>query len=145
MNVKRYLAASLAVYIASLALGYLIHGVILKSTYDSLRALWRPDMEAKMWIEWLNALLLAFLFTYIFIKGYEGKGIMEGVRFGLLMGLFLSIPVAYGTYMIMPIPYYLALEWFLYGTGQSILFGVIAAAVYRPVAAATPGKRTAAA
>jgi hypothetical protein len=37
--------------------------------------------------------------------------------------------MAYGTYMIIPIPYYLALEWFLYGTAQAILLGAVAAAV----------------
>lgn len=36
MNLKRYLTASLAVFVVSMALGYLIHGVILKPTYDSL-------------------------------------------------------------------------------------------------------------
>ncbi|HVP45926.1 MAG TPA: hypothetical protein VMT32_05060 [Bryobacteraceae bacterium] len=134
MNLKRYLAASFAVFVVSMALGYLIHGVILKPVYDSLQSIWRPGMESKMWIEWVNAFLLSFLFTYIFIKGYEGKGIAEGARFGLLMGLFLSIPVAYGTYMIIPIPYTLALQWFLYGVAQSIVFGVVAAAIYKPAA-----------
>jgi len=132
MNVKRYLAASLAVFAVSLLLGYVIHGVILKPTYDSIQGVWRPDMASKMWIEWLNAFLVSFLFLYIFIKGYEGRGIMEGVRFGLIMGLFLSIPVAYGTFMIIPIPYYLALEWFLYGTVQTMVLGAVAAAIYRP-------------
>src|SRR5216683_2990035 len=105
MNVKRFIAASLAVYVVSLALGYLIHGVLLRATYDSLKSVWRPDMQSKMWIEWLDGFLVSFLFTYIFTKGYEGKGIMEGVRFGLIAGLFISIPMAYGTYMIIPIPY----------------------------------------
>ena len=105
MNVKRFIVASLAVYVASLALGYLVHGVILRPTYDSLKNVWRPDMQSKMWIEWLDGFIVSFLFTYIFTKGYQGGGIMEGLRFGFLIGLFVSIPMAYGTYMIIPIPY----------------------------------------
>ena len=145
MNLKRYLAASLAVCVVSLALGFLIHGIILRPTYESLRSLWRPDMASKMWISWVNTFLMSLLFTYIFTKGYEGRGIMEGVRFGLLVGIFLSIPAAYGTYMIIAIPYSLALQWFLYGTAQTIVLGAVAAAVYRPEAATTPRTRTAAA
>jgi len=141
MNVKRFIAASLAIYTVSLVLGYLVHGVILRATYDSLKNVWRPDMQSKMWIEWLDGFVVSFLFTYIFTKGYEGRGIMEGLRFGLVIGLFVSIPTAYGTYLIIPIPYYLALEWFLYGTAQAILLGAVAAAVYKPLAA--PAKRTA--
>ena len=135
MNLARYFAASLAVFVVSLILNYLVHGVILASTYDSLRALWRPDMQSKLWIEWLTGFLTSFLFTYIFVKGYEAKGIMEGARFGLIVGLFVSIPMAYGTYVIIAIPYSLALEWFLYGTLITILLGITAALVYRPAAA----------
>jgi hypothetical protein len=141
LNVKRYLAASIAVYAAYLALGFLIHGVILKPTYDSLKSVWRPDLQSKMWIEWMNGLFTSFLFTYIFTKGYEGKGIMEGLRFGLIVGLFISIPVAYGTYMIIAVPYSLALQWFLYGTAQSIVGGAIVAAVYKPEGAMARGAR----
>lgn len=135
MNLKRYVAASLAVFVVSLALNYLIHGVILKSAYESVSTLWRPDMQSKMWIAWVNGFLTSFLFTYIFVKGYEAKGIVEGARFGLIVGLFVSIPMAYGTYVIIAIPYYLALQWFLYGTAISILMGVTAALVYKPAAA----------
>lgn len=135
MNLKRYIAASLAVFVVSLVLGYLIHGVILKSTYDSMAGVWRPDMQSKLWIEWLVGFLTSFLFVYIFAKGYEDKGMLEGVRFGLIIGLFVSIPMAYGTYVIVAIPYYLALEWFLYGTASWILMGITAALVYKPAGA----------
>ena len=145
MNVKRFIAASLAVYVISLALGYLVHGVILRPTYDSIKNVWRPDMPSKMWIQWLDGFIVSFLFTYIFTRGYQGRGIMEGLRFGLVIGLFVSIPTAYETYMIIPIPYYLALEWFLYGTAHMILLGAVAAAVYKPLAAPAPAKRTASA
>ena len=58
MNVKRFIVASLAVYAVSLALGYLVHGVILRPTYDSLKNVWRPDMQSKMWIEWLDGFIV---------------------------------------------------------------------------------------
>jgi len=132
MNVKRYLVATLAVFIAAVALGYLVHGVLLQSTYASIHGVWRPDILSKMWINAVNDFILSFVFVYLFAKGYEGRGIMEGVRFGLLMGLIFAIPAAYGTYVIVAVPYYLALEWFLYGVAQTLILGIIAAAIYRP-------------
>ena len=78
MNVKRFVSASLAVYVASLALGFLIHGVILKPTYDSLASIWRPNMNSLMWIVWVNGLITSVIFTYIFAKGYEGKESWRG-------------------------------------------------------------------
>jgi hypothetical protein len=50
----------------------------------------------------------------------------------LIIGLFVSIPMSYGTYVIIAIPYYLALDWFLSGTAISIVMGIAAAAIYKP-------------
>ncbi len=132
MNVKRYLAASVAVFIGAQVLEYLIHNVILRSLYEETKHLWRPDMESKMWIMWVVGLITSFLFVYIFSMGYERKGIMEGFRFGLVIGLFTALPMGYGTYVVIPIPYELAFKWFLYGTAEAIVLGIIAALVYKP-------------
>ena len=136
MNIKRFVAASLAVFVVSQILEFLIHGVLLKATYDSLKHLWRPDMQSKMWIVSLVGFITSFLFTYIFVRGYEGKGILEGVRFGVIIGLFTSIPMAYGMYMMIAIPYSLALQWFVYGMAEAIVLGIVAALIYKPAASA---------
>jgi len=136
VNIKRFVAASLAVFVVSQILEFLVHGVILKATYESLKHLWRPDMESKMWIMYLVGFITSFLFTYIFVKGYEGKGILEGVRFGVIIGLFTSIPMAYGTYVMIAIPYSLALQWFIYGMVETIVMGIVVALVYKPAASA---------
>jgi hypothetical protein len=43
------------------------------------------------------------LSCFIFTKGYEGNGIGEGVRFGLLIGLFMFIPMAIDQFVVYPI------------------------------------------
>ena len=135
MNVKRYITASLAVFVAALVLDFVIHGVILRGAYEATKSVWRPDMESKMWIFWLVNFIAAFPFTYIFVRGYEGKGIPEGVRFGAIIGVYVSVPMAYGMYVMLAVPYSLALQWFLYGMIETILLGIVAALVYRPKAA----------
>lgn len=130
MKWKAFLTTALAVYVVAQLSDYLIHGVILDSAYEATKQLWRPDMDAKMWIMALVTAIWSVLFTLIFIKGYEARGWMEGVRFGLLIGLFTSIPMAYGTYVMLPIPYSLAFQWFVYGTVQCILSGVVVALVW---------------
>ncbi len=42
MNVKRYIAASLAVFVAAVVLDYVIQAVILKSAYEATQSVWRP-------------------------------------------------------------------------------------------------------
>ena len=132
MNVKRYIAASLAVFVAAVVLDYVIQAVILKSAYEATQSVWRPDVASKAWITVLVDLIIAFPFTYIFVKGYEGKGMMEGVRFGAIVGVLVGLPMSYGIYAVLPIPHSLALQWFLYGLIEAVLMGITAAAVYRP-------------
>ena len=136
MNVKRWLLASLGVYVAHHILDFIIHGVILAGTYKATADVWRPDMESKMYIFWITAAIFSLLFVYIFTKGYQGKGIMEGVRYGLWMGLLISIPMAYNSYVCFDVPYCLAFSWWTLGTVKIIICGIVAAGLYRPATAA---------
>jgi hypothetical protein len=115
---------------------YIIHMGILGSSYqaEELQRIMRPEeqMQSMMWIMWVVDLLWSFFFTFFFVKGYENRGLMEGVRFGIYMGLFVSLVYAYGAYAVYPIPYSLALQWFMYGFIQMIILGLIAAVIYKP-------------
>jgi len=132
MNVKKYILASVAVFVTFQVLDFIIHVVILSSTYQSLAHLWRPDMMSLMWIMYLSSLFMSFMFVYIFTKGYENRGIMEGVSFGLVMGLFMNVIGMFGQYAMYPIPLSLTLQWFAYGMAEFSIAGIVAAAVYRP-------------
>ncbi len=135
MDKKKYVLGSIVVFAAYMAFGYLVYEGILRSTYESepLRKLWRPDIANKMWILWLVNVVWSFLFSLIYIKGYEGRGgLMEGVRFGFWIGLFVAVPMAFTQYAIYPIPFSLAVQWFIFGTVRTVICGVALALVYRP-------------
>ena len=68
---------------------------------------------------------LIFFFTFISSKGFEGKGIAKGARYGLYIGIWMSIGMAYGTYAMIAIPYSMALQWFIYGIIDYVLYGII--------------------
>ncbi len=120
----------LAVIIFFEAFSYMVDGVLLTSTYESLKDLWRPDMMSYMWVFQVIMIVGAFLFVFIFARGYEGKGIMEGVRFGLYIGIWMGLGFAYGTYAMISIPYSLAITWFFSTLVQYIVAGVITAAIF---------------
>jgi hypothetical protein len=85
-----------------------------------------------MWMMMCGSILYMFLFCYIFTRGYEGKGIGEGVRYGLLMGLFLSIPSAVDQYVVYPLTANLAVIWFVTGVIVFMILGAVFAAIYKP-------------
>jgi len=127
---KKFWVACIAVLVVAEICNFLIHGVLLAADYQATQGLWRPDMMRLMWVYHVLMVVGAFFFTFIFSKGYEGKGIMEGVRYGLYIGIWMSMGMAYGTYGMIAIPYAMAVKWFIFGIIQYVLMGIAAAAVY---------------
>ena|SRR6266849_1556986 len=131
MNKKLWIGF-IVVFVVLVLTNFVIHGVLLASIYhsDEMKMMIRPESEAKLWIHIVSAFITSFFFTLIFSKGYEGKGIPEGIRYGFYVGMLMSIPMAYDTYAAMPIPYSLALQWFLYGVIQYIILGAVVAMMF---------------
>ncbi len=134
---KKLLISFVAVFVVGQVCNFLVHAQWLAPTYQSLASVWRPeaDMESKMWIMFVTGAVFAFFFCYVFARGYEGKGLVEGARYGAIIGLFFGVPQAYDSYVIYPIPYTLALKWFVSGLAVCIVMGMVAAAVYKPAKA----------
>ncbi len=130
MNIKRFIIASISVFVFVLAYDWLFHGVFLRGLYEQTKEIWRPEGESYMGFMLLSQICFSFMLTFIFTKGFEGKGIGEGVRFGLLIGLLLA-SIQIGAYAHLPIPLSLAFGWivaeFLKGLGA----GVVASMTYK--------------
>lgn len=138
MNTKKFFIAFIVVFVVLEVTNYLIHGVILDSAYkdEMYKNIFRPEAEmmSKMWIGWVLDIIWSYFFVFLFVKGYENKGVGEGLRFGLYIGLFYILVSSYGMYVVLPIAYSLALQWFIYGLIQMLILGVITAVIYRPAA-----------
>jgi uncharacterized membrane protein len=111
-------------------LDILLHGVILGPTYATMQNVWRPDMMEKMWILHIVKIVVAFMFTFIFSKGYEGKGPWEGVRYGCYVGLMLSMGFAFGSYASFNISCQIAWQWFIFAMVEYIIAGIALAMVF---------------
>ena len=122
----------IVIYILGGILNFVIHGVLLAATYESLVEVWRPDMDRLMWLQWVTPLFYTFFFIYIFAKGREGKGIVEGLRYGLIIWAFMSIPSIYGQYMVYPLPYSLVLQWLIYDLVVLVILGIAVSLLYKP-------------
>ena len=132
MNWKNFFITFIVIYIVGGLLNYLIHGVVLMETYQSITDVWRPDMDRLMWLQWITPIFLTFFFIYIFAKGNEGKGIIEGLRYGLIIWAFMSIPTIYGQYMIYPLPYSLVLKWLIADLVVFLILGTLVSLLYKP-------------
>ncbi len=134
MNNKTFWIGWVAVYITMQIIGFVIHGFLMTDSYEALGDVFRPQevINSMMGIMFVSSAFGLFLFCYIFTKGYEGKGIMEGVRYGALMGLFLGLPTSVDAYVIYPITQQLAMIWLASSIAGLAIGGAVFAAIYKP-------------
>jgi hypothetical protein len=137
MNFLRVGLAALAAWALYLALGFLIHGVMLADLWASLQrdgvARSSATADAMMPVGFALALPGALAFTYGYAKGYEGgPGIQEGLRYGVLVGLML---VAFGltwNYVTFPLPLQYLTSTAAATIVQFAALGMVVGAIYRP-------------
>ena len=137
MNWKKIIIAFIVVYVVGMIYNYLVHGVLLMGSYAAIESVWRPqeDMNRLMWINFITGAFISFFLVYIFAKGHEGRGIMEGVRYGLVMWAFVSIPASFGQYMVYPLPYGLVWKWLIADIVIFVICGIILSLIYKPLGA----------
>jgi len=136
MNWKRFFVASAAVYVVIQAIDFVANTVFMKSANESIRGLWRTDLSSRMWWMYVFGALVALMFTYIFVKGREGKGLAEGVRFGIIIWLFMTLPMNVSMWVMLPIGWPIILRWILFGLLEMLIAGILVAAIYKPAAPA---------
>lgn len=134
MNIKRYLLAVGVVFITLFVTEILIHRLVLSSTYKELAHLFRPenDMQEKAKFMPVCNFFFAIFFTYFYVQIQKNRGIKEGVRYGLLMSLFIGFGVLLTQYFVYPLPLKLVLIWIGFGLAQGITCGAFASIIYKP-------------
>jgi hypothetical protein len=134
MNTGRYILGSLVVAVYLYIAEWILHGVILSKWYNENLQLFRPEAETGIYLIWMliGMLILAFGFCYIFLKGYENKGIGEGFRYGLYVAIAFSISNSLIEFSVFPYPISWMIGWIIGYTVMLILAGIIFAAIYRP-------------
>lgn len=126
---KRVLIAVIAIFVAWSVMDFVIHGVILRPSYAATASLWRPMSEMKTSVLYLSVFTAALTFGVIYSRFVSRKGISTGLQYGLLFGLGTGVSMGYGSYSVMPIPYHMALTWFLGTLVEAAIGGVILGAI----------------
>lgn len=127
----RVILAVVAVFLAWSVMDFLMHGVILASSYAATPSLWRPMHEMKMAVMYLSVLITGLCFVLVYVLFFARRGVSIGLRYGLLFGMGAGVSMGYGSYSVMPIPYHMALTWFLGSVVEAAVGGVILGAIVR--------------
>ena len=136
MNFPRIAMAAVAAWIASLAVGFLLNDFLLADILRANQAAMRPEAEltARLPVGFAFLLLAFFAFAYAFAKGYEGtNAVMEGVRFGALVGIIVLGGANIWQWVVYPINGTLAVVMSVDSIAEMALYGAIVGAIYKPL------------
>jgi hypothetical protein len=128
---KRAILAVVAVFIARSILDFLIHGLLLQSTYAATASLWRPMSEMNMPLVYLVTLVSTGCFVLIYGYLVGQKSLVSGITYGALFGLATGISMGFGSYSYMPIPLTLAWSWFFGSLIEALIAGAIVGAIIK--------------
>ena len=123
--VKKTILSIFAVFIAWSVMDYVIHGVILRSSYAATASLWRPMGEMKTSLMYFSVMIASITFVLIYSLLISRKGISTGLKYGALFGLSAGVPMGYGSYSVMPIPYHMAFTWCFGSVVEAMVGGLI--------------------
>ncbi len=133
MNIKKLVLTIVVIFVVANLTGFLIHAVLLQSDYMAVKELYRPEGQEKML--WISLAYLSFAIgsVLVYAKGVENKSWLgQGVRFGILIWLVLTVPSFFIAYAVQPEPMSLMVKQVSFEGINKILLGVITAALYRP-------------
>jgi len=133
MNYTRYVFSAIGLFLFISLYEMLIHDFILMDMYLLTESIWRnfAEMESNIGLSLCYQLALSAWSAYIFTQFYKEGGIKNGLRFGLLLGVFSGILTA-SWYLWLPVSVKLGFLWFIFSMGEGIGGGCILALIYRP-------------
>lgn len=131
VNIPRYVLSSALVFVFIFLFEWAFHSKFMMDYYLTTMQLWRPEHEMGTYFNYLIGMQVAsaLAFTMLYTRNHEGKGILEGVRFGLFVGVFVAT-LHLQTYAWMPVPFEIPLYWAIGAVAMFVGAGVIASVTY---------------
>ena len=135
MNFARIAAAAVIAWIVSIAIGYVVNTFLFADLFTANQAAFRPEpaMMANLPLGFASMLVGFFAFAYAYAKGYEGGGLVEGIRFGVLVAIMLDSFTIVWQYVTMPISGGLAVATMIDYIVEFSIYGAIVGTVYEPL------------
>lgn len=110
---KKVAIGGVAVLVFWVAQNYLVHHHLLGGLYEGTKSLWRAPEDVRFGVYMAVTVLSAFTFAFAYAKFVTAKSVATGLQFGLVLGLGFGALDAYIDFAFMPVPYLLALGWFV--------------------------------
>jgi uncharacterized BrkB/YihY/UPF0761 family membrane protein len=131
----RFLISVVALFVASMVLGVVVHGMLLGADYQKLTPnLFRTEQDSQGHFAWMLIahVFMAVGFTWVYRAGRNNRPWLgQGVRFGIAIAVLATIPGYLIYYAVQPMPFDLVVKQVVFDTISMVVMGIVAAAVNR--------------
>lgn len=134
---KKFFISWIAVFVVWMLGDFLVHGLWLNSTYETLTNMMRPaeEQEALFHFMLIAHVLMAGAFVWIYQRGNEDKPwLQQGLRFGIAIALLAPIPTFMIYYTVQQTPGMLAVNQSIGDSLVVIVVALVAAFLNRKTA-----------
>jgi len=132
---KRFVISVVVMFVATMAAGFVVHGLLLHGDYAKLvpNVFRSPEDSERHFVYMLLAhVFLAAGFTWMYRAGRDNRPWLgQGVRFGLAVAVLSTIPTYLIYFAVQPLPSDLVAKQIVFGTIAIVLLGIVVAAVNR--------------
>src|ERR1700687_4227819 len=131
---KTFVISVVALFVVSMALGFVVHALLLGADYANLHSMFRSESDSKQYFGFMIAahVLIAIGFTWIYRQGRENKPfVAQGIRFGLAVAVLTVIPNYLIYYAVQPMPSDLVAKQIVFDTMAVAIMGIVVAALTR--------------
>jgi hypothetical protein len=135
VNLGRLTAAAVVAWLVHIGLTTAVWSVLLPGIQSQNAAVLRAPGDMNLVAGYAASLLGFFVFAYAYAKGYEGgPGLVEGLRFGVIVGLLLACFSGVWSYVMMPVAGSFAAAMVVDAIVEMAVFGIVVGLIYKPSA-----------
>jgi hypothetical protein len=131
---KRFLLASLVLFIAWFLGSFVVHGVLLHGDYAALPNLFRKEEDAQNFFPLmiLAHVFLSGAFVWIYARGVEAKPWLgQGLRFAVAVICLTTVPLYLIYYVVQPMPGATVVKQIVFDGILVLILGAIVGFMYR--------------
>jgi hypothetical protein len=145
MNYARVALAAVAATVFDAIYGFLVYGMLLAPEFARYPGVYRSNEAGMAFLPVMfGGLFVAIVAaSIIYAKGYEGgSGAAEGMRFGVLLAVFVVLAFAAVNYATLNIGRRMALMTAAAAFVEWLVIGTIIGLVYKPAVGSTSYRRS---
>lgn len=131
---NKLIVSAVVMFVMSLVLSYLVHGVLLYGDYMQMQSWMRPQSDARGLFAYMiiAQALFGVAFAWIYVQGREDKPwLAQGIRYGVAIAALAIAPTYLIYHVVTPVPLVVAIKQIVYDTIRIVLMGAVVAWINR--------------